>query len=42
MVLAIKRIINNKIIIAAIMILVVLATMSKHNRTNDINNDNFS
>ena len=37
------KIIDNKIIIATIMIIVIiLLTMSKHNHTNDIKNDNFS
>ena len=36
------KIINNKIIITIIMITVILVTMQRHNRTNDINNDNFS
>ena len=37
------KIIDKKIIIATIMIIVIiLLTMSKHNHTNDIKNDNFS
>ena len=37
------KIIDNKIIIATIMIIVIiLLTMSKHNHANDIKNDNFS
>ena len=35
------KIINNKIIKATIMIIVILVPMQKHNHTNDINNDNF-
>ena len=43
MILTIIKIINNKIIIATIMIIaIILVTMQKHNHTNDINNDNFS
>ena len=43
MVLTIIKIIDNKIIIATIMIIVImLLTMQKHNHTNDIKNDNFS
>ena len=43
MVLTIIKVINNKTIIATIMIIVIiLVTMEKHNHTNDINNDNFS
>ena len=36
MVLTTIKIINNKIMIATIMILVILVTMQKHNHTNDI------
>ena len=43
MVLTIIKIIDNKIIIATIMIIVIiLLTMWKHNHTNDIKNDNLS
>ena len=37
------KIINDKIIIATIMtIVIILVTMQKYDHTNDINNDNFS
>ena len=37
------KIINDKIIIATIMtIVIILVTMQKHDHTDDINNDNFS
>ena len=43
MVLTIIKIIDNKIIIATIMIIVIVSlTMWKHDHTNDIKNDNFS
>ena len=43
MVLTILKIIDNKIIIATIMVIVIiLLTMEKDNHTNDIKSDNFS
>ena len=41
MVLTIIKIIDNKIIIATIMIIVIIL-LTKYNHTNDIKNDNFS
>ena len=42
MVLTIIKIVDNEIITATIMIIVMLIAMQKHNHTNGIKNDNFS